>query len=68
MQFYIYDFSEYLRYDVQDNGLFAPYPGLKDYWERGNNKFPYIIKKGEKYVGFALVKYISSNDAEAISQ
>ena len=25
MQFYIYDFSEYNKYDVEDNGLFATY-------------------------------------------
>jgi hypothetical protein len=40
MQFYIYDFSEYLRYDVEDNGLFAPYPDLNDYWEGYNNNSP----------------------------
>lgn len=60
MQFYIYDFSEYVRYDVEDNGFFAPYPHLKDYWE-GDNKFPYIIKMSDKYVGFVLVKLISLN-------
>lgn len=60
MQFYIYDFSEFVRYDVEDNGLFAPYPDLEDYWEGDNNKFPYIIKKDDKYVGFVLVKFISS--------
>lgn len=62
MQFYIYDFSEYVKYDVEDNGLFAPYPGLKDYWEGSNGKFPYVIKKDAKYVGFVLVKFISSKD------
>ncbi|HLK28049.1 MAG TPA: GNAT family N-acetyltransferase [Puia sp.] len=60
MQFYMYDFSEYVRHDVEDNGLFAPYPDLKDYWEGNNNKIPYIIKKDDKYVGFVLVKFINS--------
>ena len=67
MQFYIYDFSEYVKYDVEDNGLFAPYPDLKDYWEGDNNKFPYIIKKNDKYVGFVLVKFISSKDRSYFS-
>ena len=60
IQFYIYDFSEYVRYDVEDNGLFAPYPDLNDYWKEDNNKFPYIIKRNDKYVGFVFVKFISS--------
>ena len=67
MQFYIYDFSEYVRYDVEDNGLFAPYPDLNDYWKEDNNKFPYIIKKGDKYVGFVFVKFISSKDRSYFS-
>ena len=62
MQFYIYDFSEYVRYDVEDNGLFAPYAGLQDYWEGDNDKFPYIIRRDDKYIGFVLVKFISSKD------
>jgi predicted acetyltransferase len=66
MQFYIYDFSEYVRYDVEDNGLFAPYPDLNDYWEE-DNKFPYIIKKNDKYVGFVLVKFVSSKDRNYFS-
>ena len=67
MLFYIYDFSEYSRYDVEDNGLFAPYPDLKDYWEGNNNKFPYVIKRNDKYVGFVLVKFISSKDRSYFS-
>ena len=67
MQFYIYDFSEYVRYDVEDNGLFVPYPDLQSYWEGDNNKFPYIIKKRDRYVGFVLVKFISSKDRSYFS-
>lgn len=66
MQFYIYDFSEYVRYDVEDNGLFAPYPDLNGYWE-DDNKFPYIIKKNDKYLGFVLVKFVSSKDRNYFS-
>jgi predicted acetyltransferase len=62
MQFYIYDFSEFIRYDVEGNGLFTPYPGLNDYWEESNNKFPYIITTNGKYVGFVLVKFVTSTE------
>jgi predicted acetyltransferase len=58
MQFYIYDFSEFIKYDVEDNGQFAPYPNLNSYWEDVNNKFPYVIKMNDKYIGFVLVKLI----------
>jgi len=60
MQFYIYDFSEYVDCDVEEDGLFKAYPNLEDYWKKGSNKFPYIIKKDEKYIGFVLVKTIES--------
>jgi predicted acetyltransferase len=66
MQFYIYDFSEYVRLDVEDNGSFAPYPDLNDYWG-GDSKFPYIIKTNDKYVGFVLVKLVSSKDRSCFS-
>jgi predicted acetyltransferase len=67
MQFYIYDFSEYVKYDVEENGLFAPYPNLADYWERDNSKFPYVIKMNGKYAGFVLVKQINSTDRSYFS-
>jgi len=66
MQFYMYDFSEYTRYDVEDDGLFAPYPDLQDYFE-GDNKFPYIITADDKHVGFVLVKFTSSKDRSYFS-
>ena len=59
MQFYIYDFSEYIARDVETNGLFAPYPHLQNYWEE-KGKFPYLIRMNDKYVGFVLVKLIES--------
>lgn len=67
MQFYIYDFSEYIKYDVEDNGLFSPYPHLEDYWKEVNNRFPYIIKKDDKYIGFVLVRFIESEDKKYFS-
>jgi predicted acetyltransferase len=67
MQFYIYDFSEFIQYDVLDNGQFAPYPHLDTYWEDVDNKFPYIIKKDEKHVGFVLVKSIETENKKYFS-
>src|SRR4051812_47331669 len=67
MQYYIYDFSEYIKYDVEDNGLFAPYPNLMDYWKRDNSKFPYVVKMNDNYVGFVLVKLNNSIDRNYFS-
>ena len=61
MQFYIYDFSEYINYDVEEDGLYKAYPDLEEYWKEEGYKFPYIIRKGEKYAGFVLV---SKNKAD----
>lgn len=58
MQFYIYDFSEFVDCDVEEDGLFKAYPDLEDYWNEGANKYPYIVMKDEKYAGFVLVKTI----------
>ena len=62
MQFYIYDFSEYVDYDVEENGLFSAYSNIEDYWKETGDKFPYVIKKHGKYVGFILVKAIKSQN------
>ena len=67
MQFYMYDFSEYLKTDVEEDGLFATYKPLDDYWQQESNSFPYIIISNEKYVGFVLVKFTSSKDRSYFS-
>ncbi len=67
MQFYLYDFSEYIQFDVEPNGQFAPYPYLNDYWVDVKDKFPYVIKKDDKYVGFVLVKRIVSENSMKFS-
>jgi predicted acetyltransferase len=66
MQFYLYDFSEYVRYDVGDDGSFQPYPKLKEYWKQ-KNKHAYLVKKDEKYAGFVLVKFIESKERNYFS-
>jgi predicted acetyltransferase len=60
MQFYMYDFSEYMELAVEANGLFAPYDRLEDYWMEESAKFPYLIKQEGKYIGFVLVRFIES--------
>jgi len=59
LQFYIYDFSEFVKCDVEEDGLFGAYPHLEDYW-RETNRFPYVIKQNDKYVGFVFVRMIES--------
>ena len=67
MQFYIYDFSEYVKCDVEEKGLFEAYPSLEDYWKEENHRFPYIIKKEESYAGFVLVRFIESGERSYFS-
>ena len=69
MQFYNYDFSEYINHDVEEGGLYKAYPDLEKYLEEEGYKFPYIIKKGEKYVWFVLVsKNKSDTDYFSIAE
>jgi len=67
MQFYMYDFSEFLKTDVEDDGLYAAYPHLDEYWKEKDIRFPYIIKKDEKYVGFVFVRFIESPERNYFS-
>lgn len=67
MQLYMYDFSEYTKSDVEDDGLFAAYPDLEAYWKEENHKFSYVIRKDEKYVGFVLVRFIESEERNYFS-
>ena len=67
MQFYIYDFSEFIDLDVKEDGLFEPYAGLRDYWDNPNKRFPYFIKTGKIHLGFVLVSYITTNDRNYFS-
>ncbi len=67
MQFYMYDFSEYISTDVEEDGLFAAYNNLEDYWEQPENKFPYVIKNEEKHVGFVLIRFIESGERNYFS-
>ena len=53
LEYYCYDFSEYLQTDVNEHGMFA-YAYLDSYWiEPGRH--PYFIKVDGKYAGFILI-------------
>ncbi|MCR8843306.1 GNAT family N-acetyltransferase [Paenibacillus sp. SC116] len=62
MQLYIYDFSEFIKCDVEEDGLFGAYPYLDSYWEDESHRFPYIIKQEGKYAGFILVRFVESEE------
>lgn len=61
MQFYIYDFTEYLGHDVEADGLFKAYADLDEYWIEGTGKYPYMIKRDGKLAGFILVNEITTD-------
>jgi predicted acetyltransferase len=67
MQFYIYDFSEFVDLDVRDDGLFEPYSGLQSYWDNQSEKFPYFINEGDILLGFVLVRRITEGDKSYFS-
>ncbi|MBU5312201.1 GNAT family N-acetyltransferase [Tissierella carlieri] len=67
MQFYFYDFSEFVKCDVEDNGLYRAYEYLDDYWNEENHRFPYLVKRDGKYIGFVLVRLIESEEGNYFS-
>ncbi len=66
MQFYMYDFSEFVDLDVEADSLFAAYKNLNDYWN-DENRFSYIIQKDEIYIGFVLIRYIEEQQRNHFS-
>ena len=67
MQFYMYDFSEYTGSDLESNGLFGEYANLDDYWKENGQRFPYIIKMDERYIGFVFVRIIDMEEKNYFS-
>ncbi|WP_410511066.1 GNAT family N-acetyltransferase [Paenibacillus sp. BR2-3] len=61
MQLYLYDFTRYLDFDVDQEGVFPSYPGLEAYWHSGNNKYPYLIIADGNLAGFALIDRMLRN-------
>jgi hypothetical protein len=67
MQLYIYDFTEFMDFDVQANGLFEAYPYLDNYWKETNHRFPYLILQGKHIIGFVLVRFMASEKRQYYS-
>ncbi len=63
----MYDFTEYVANDVEADGLFKAYAQLENYWTEEGHKFPYIIQKDKKYIGFVLVRYIETQKRKYFS-
>jgi predicted acetyltransferase len=53
LQLYIYDFSEFVEWDVGDDGRFKQ-RSLEPYWQ-DSWRHPYLIRADGKLAGFALV-------------
>lgn len=61
MQFYIYEFSQYIpTITLEENGAYKPFQ-LNSFWSNPNHH-PFFIKKEEELIGFALVE--SAAEAE----
>lgn len=60
MQFYVYDFSVFVSYDVDEKGLFGAYPKLDEYWNEPASRFPYLLRKDGHHAGFVLVDRIAA--------
>ncbi|MNH77449.1 hypothetical protein D3C73_297450 [compost metagenome] len=57
MQYYIYDFSGYLNFEIDENtGMYPPYPDFDKYWENDDKYIPYLFRVGSCTAGFALVE------------
>jgi predicted acetyltransferase len=58
MQFYIYDFAEFLpperRVNLRDDGLFPPLPHLDEYWTQADRSVWFLRVEGV-LCGFALL-------------
>lgn len=59
LQYYIYDFSEYIEAHVEENGRFSEYP-LSDYWTKDDH-FPYLVRLNGHNAGFVLAKWIKTD-------
>lgn len=67
MQLYMYDFSEFVDLDVDEDGLYPEYKNLDDYWTGDANRFPYLVHLNGKHAGFVLVRFITDADRSYFS-
>ena len=64
LQLYKYDFSEFAPIgspygEVDEEGRFAPYPGLESYWQDSGH-IPLLIRADDRLAGFVLVNQWSA--------
>lgn len=60
LQFYIYDFSEFMELEFEGSGKYGDYP-IDEYWSTDPN-YPYLIILNGKIAGFVLVKLKNRDD------
>jgi predicted acetyltransferase len=56
MQFYLYDFTDFLDINVEVTGKFTAYPDLDTYWDHDKGRFVYLIWSYHNPAGFALIE------------
>ena len=61
-QFYVYDFSELLPFDVGESGRFQDFP-LAPYW-LDDWRHPFLLRVADKLAGFALIAERSKRTGE----
>ncbi|QCT02821.1 acetyltransferase, GNAT family [Paenibacillus algicola] len=64
MQFYFYDFTEFLDFDVNAEGMYSAYPDLELFFTSRGDKFPFLITYQQQPAGFALVERIDTAAAD----
>ncbi|WP_442593548.1 GNAT family N-acetyltransferase [Neobacillus sp. D3-1R] len=67
MQFYIYEFSNYIpAIKLEDNGSFKPFE-LNQYWQQ-EHYHAYFIKAESELIGFALVEEGTNGEPHSINE
>jgi predicted acetyltransferase len=61
LEFYIYDFSEFMGWNVDRRGRFG-YRYLDHYWTE-DNRFPFLVRVDGAIAGFALVTVLDEDGA-----
>lgn len=63
IEYYVYDFSEFLDIELSENGDFGFY-SLDPYWNDQVNHSPFIVKLNDKIIGFVLVEKVEKHGEE----
>ncbi|WP_423802006.1 GNAT family N-acetyltransferase [Neobacillus sp. SAB-20_R2A] len=65
MQFYIYEFSQFIpAISLEENGAYKPFD-LTPYWSSPIHH-PFFIKKDEEFIGFVLVESATESEPNTI--